>query len=316
MHSSKYRYCPLFQLNSAVSATCWALRNSESLPPFNGPLPQPNDGILAAIIGYYQLSVFNFVYFFLTVLMINFLSNCTLTGWSQLQQTVIVNTSKFLPLYLHISGGHVNARLTQENRAGIQYGDQFFQDIRPHPPFRLGIPRIAALIQPTLEVTKTTECACTDNIPDANDETCVMLQLPFPRVSLQHSINLYMNSMEVQVCYRCGQTQRRKTTKAFRNATPVIAVSIERVDHATGERIDLDANITSPYITLPFMAEGLETRYELASALLRTTGVHYVSLLRHFNTNKFYRVSDNHEPTVLGPQEIRKAEIFLFIRVN
>lgn len=247
--------------------------------------------------------------------MIYFHSNCTLTGWSQLQQTVVVNSSKFLPLYLHISGGHVNALLTQENRAGIQYGDQFFQDVRPHLPFRLGIPRISALIHPTFEVTKTTECACTDNRPDVNDETCVLLQLPFPRTSLQDSINLYMTSMEVQVCFRCGERQKKTTTKAFRDATPVIAISIERVDYQTRKRIDLDVNITSRYITLPFMEEGMEARYELASALLRTTGVHYVSLLRNFDTGNFYRVSDNHEPTVPGPQEIRKAEIFLFIRV-
>ena len=261
-------------------------------------------------------SFFIFVQFFiLTVLMlIYFLSNCTLTGWSQLQQTVIVNSAKFLPLYLYISGGHVNALLTQQNRTGIQQGDQFFQDIRPHLPFRLGIPRISELIHPTFEVTKTTECGCNDNIPDVNDETCVLLHLPFPRISLQHAINLYMTSMEVQVCYRCGQRQKTTTKKAFRNATPVIAISIERVD-SKGKPINLDANINSPYITLPYMAEGLDARYELASALLRTSGVHYVSLLRNFETNDFLRVSDNHEPTVAGIQEIRKAEIFLFIRV-
>ena len=245
--------------------------------------------------------------------MIYFLSNCTLTGWSQLQQTVVVNSAKFLPLYYYIAGGHVNALLTQENRTGIQYGDQFFQDIRPHPPFRLGIPRISALIHPTFEVTKTTVCGCTDKIPDVNDETCVLIQLPFPRVSLQHSINLYMTSMEVQVCYRCGQRQKKTTKKAFRDATPVIAISIERVD-SKGKKIDLDANINSRYITLPYMAEGLEARYELASALFRTSGDHYVSLLRNFETEHFLRVSDNHEPTVPGLQEIRKAEIFLFVR--
>ena len=246
--------------------------------------------------------------------MIHFFSNCTLTGWSQLQQTVVVNSAKFLPLYLYISGGHVNALLTQKNRTGIQQGDQFFHDIRPHLGFRLGIPEISKLIHPTFEVTKTTTCGCNDNRPDVNDETCVLLHLPFPLRSLQHAINLHMTSMEVRICFRCGERQKIKTTKALRDATPVIAISIERVD-SEGKKIDKDANIDSRYIKMPFFAEGLEVRYELASALLRTSGQHYVSLLRNFETDDFYRVSDNHEPTEPGVQEIRKAEIFLFIRV-
>ena len=110
------------------------------------------------------------------------------------------------------------------------------------------------------------------------------------------------------------EKQKIKTTKALRDATPVIAISIERVD-SEGKKIDKDANIDSRYIKMPFFAEGLEVRYELASALLRTSGQHYVSLLRNFETDDFYRVSDNHEPTEPGVQEIRKAEIFLFIRV-
>ena len=104
------------------------------------------------------------------VLMIYFISNCTIAGWSQLQQTVVVDSSKFLPLYLYISGGHANAVLSQANRTGIQYGDQFFQDVRPHHPHRLGIPTISALIHPTFEVIKRTECECTDNSPDWNDK--------------------------------------------------------------------------------------------------------------------------------------------------
>ncbi len=205
--------------------------------------------------------------------MIYFISNRTITGWSQLQQTVIVDARKFLPLYLHISGGHLNAALTQTNRAGIQQGDQFFQDVRPDPTFRLGIPTISAMIHPTFEVIKTTECACNDNSQDWNDETSVVIQLPFPLSprTLQDSINSFLTSKEVKICWRCNQRQIITTTKRLRKATPVLAISIERVDHNTGKRIDLDVNITTPVIRLPVIAEELVANYELTSAIQRTT---------------------------------------------
>ena len=209
----------------------------------------------------------------------------------------------------------MNAVLTQTNRAGIQQGDQFFQDVRPDPTFRLGIPRISAMIHPTFEVIKTTECACTDNSPDWNDETSVLIQLPFPPRSLQESINSFMTSKEGQNCWRCKQRQRITTTKKMRDATPVLAISIERVDHKTGKRIDLDANINRLVINLPVIAEGLVAKYELISALQRTTGVHFVSLLRG-ESGQFIRVSDNHDIEVAGVTDIRKAEIFLFKKIG
>merc|ERR1712008_115662 len=50
-------------LNAAITATCWALKSSGVLNPIRGPLPTPNDGILAALL-----------------------------SWSQLDQTTIVNS--------------------------------------------------------------------------------------------------------------------------------------------------------------------------------------------------------------------------------
>ena len=211
----------------------------------------------------------------------------------------------------------MNAVLTQTNRAGIQQGDQFFQDVRPDPTFRLGISTISAMIHPTFEVIKTTECACTDNSQDWNDETSVVIQLPFPHSprTLQDAINSFLTSKEVKICLRCRQRQRITTTKRLRDATPVLAISVERVDHKTGKRIDLDVNITTPLIRLPVIAEELVANYELTSAIQRTTGVHFVSLLRG-ESGQFIRVSDNHDIEVAGVTDIRKAEIFLFKKIG
>ena len=46
-------------------------------------------------------------------------------AWSQPRVPTIVNSNRFFPWYIQLSGGNrVNIR---ENRTGIQYGDQFLQ---------------------------------------------------------------------------------------------------------------------------------------------------------------------------------------------
>ena len=101
-----------------------------------------------------------------------------------------------------------------------------------------------------------------------------MIELPFPQRTLQESINSFLTSKEGKLCWRCSKRQRITTTKRLRDATPVLAISIERVDHKTGKRINEDVNITSPFIRLPVIGDGLEAKYELTSAVQRTTGVH------------------------------------------
>ena len=151
-------------LNAAITATCWALKSSGVLNPIQGPLPTPKDGILAALL-----------------------------AWSQLEKTTIVNSYKFFPLYLAVSGG-ANAI----SRTGNQYADQFFQDVLPDPPTRIGIPELSKYMHPYVWIsTKAGNCNCWNTLSEKREKLAV-LNLAFPRISLAQSLIEKFGSPQIQ----------------------------------------------------------------------------------------------------------------------
>ena len=73
--------------------TCKSLGEAKVLPPFQGDLPSPRDGIDQAII-----------------------------AWAQVKQTTVVDSDAFKSLYLRHTGGDA-----AKYRTGVQQADQFFQ---------------------------------------------------------------------------------------------------------------------------------------------------------------------------------------------
>ena len=187
--------------------------------------------------------------------------------------------------------------------------DQFFHDVRPDPPRHLGLPRTSDLIHPTFRMVTTQSCRCTEG--DEFDEKVVLINIAFPRISLQNSINEYLDSATMPRCRHCNQFRREVTRRRLIHATPVIAVAFQRVSYETGQRIPDLAAIDSFFLNFPTIQENVPARYELISAIQYTGGVHFVSLLRSRN-GRFVRVSDNHPPTVAGCLDFRRTEIFLF----
>ena len=83
-------------MNLGITGVLYGLRRSGALPQYQGALPQPRAGVENAMI-----------------------------AWAQPRRPTIVNSNRFFPWYIQLSGGNrVNIR---ENRTGIQYGDTFLQ---------------------------------------------------------------------------------------------------------------------------------------------------------------------------------------------
>ena len=92
----------------------------------------------------------------------------------------------------------------------------------------------------------------------------------------------------------------------------LLAVTIARIDYATGTRIN-DLAQVQDQIAVPVFArnENRTVKYTLNSAILPTPG-HFVALLKH--RNAFFRVSDAHRPQPADLLDIRRAEIFIFTK--
>ena len=272
-------------VTAGITGVWGALRDSDALPPHDGALPQPQDGIQNAMI-----------------------------AWAQVDCLTIVDSDRFFPLYLAISGGD-QAR-NRQNRTGIQYGDQFLQDIMPHANFRPGIPILSDLIHPTFRIETTFGlCQCRDiKETIVADEKWASVNLDFPRIDLQRSLDTYANENQVSNCPICNQIRRESVRRQLVHATPIIAVTIARIQQDTGQRIqDL---VTVPVeVEIPVVDRALPARFTLKSAILPTASAHFVSLLRSRN-GQYIRVSDAHIPTVAGRNEIRKAEIYIYGRVS
>ena len=274
-------------LNAAITATCWALKSSGVLNPIQGPLPTPKDGILVALL-----------------------------AWSQLEHTTIVNSYKFFPLYLAVSGG-ANAI----SRTGNQYADQFFQDVLPDPLTRIGIPELSKYMHPYVWIsTKAGNCNCR-NIFTEKREKLAVLNLAFPRISLAQSLLEKYGKPQIQVnrqCPNCGYMGHTiTTTTTITEASQILTISIERIEHKTGHRIDNLVTIqevsSNHDISLP-LKDGGHVNYTLVAAIIPKQN-HFVALLKS-SEGIFIEVNDDIKPIIVGPEEIAKAEIFIFRRIN
>ena len=277
-------------LNAAITATCWALKSLGVLNPIRGPLPKPKDGILAALL-----------------------------AWSQLEKTTIVNSYKFFPLYLAVSGG-ANAI----SRTGNQYADQFFQDVLPDPPTRTGIPELSKYMHPYVWIsTKNGNCSNCNcrNIFSEKKEKLAVLNLAFPRISLAQSLLEKFGKPQIQVirqCPNCGHKGHTiTTTTTITEASQIFVISIERIEHKTRHIINNLVTIqevsTNHDISLP-LKDGGHVNYTLVAAIIPKQN-HFVALLKS-SEGLFIEVNDDMKPIIVGPEEIGKAEIFIFRRIN
>ena len=257
------------------------------LNPIRGPLPTPKDGILAALL-----------------------------AWSQLEQTTIVNSYKFFPLYLAVSGG-ANAI----SRTGNQYADQFFQDVLPDPLTRMGIPELSKYMHPYVWIsTKAGNCNCR-NIFSEKKEKLAVLNLAFPRISLAQSLLEKLGKPQIQVNRRCSNCGHKghtiTTTTTITEASQILAISIERIEHETRHIIKNLVKIqevsSNHDISLP-LKDGGHVNYTLVAAIIPKQN-HFVALLKS-SEGLFIEVNDDMKPMIVGPEEIGKAEIFIFRRVN
>ena len=276
-------------LNAAITATCWALKSSGVIivKGVQGRLARAKDSILAALL-----------------------------AWSQLEQTTIVNSYKFFPLYLAVSGG-ANAI----SRTGNQYADQFFQDVLPDPLTRIGIPELSKYMHPYVWIsTKAGNCNC-GNIFSEKKEKLAVLNLAFPRISLAQSLLEKYGKPQIQVnrqCPNCGHIGHTiTTTTTITEASQILAISIERIEHKTGHRINNLVTIqevsSNHDISLP-LKDGGHVNYTLVAAIIPKQN-HFVALLKN-SEGIFIEVNDDIKPIIVGPEEIGKAEIFIFRRIN
>ena len=274
-------------LNAAITATCWALKSLLVVKSIHRPLPMPKDGILVALL-----------------------------AWSQLEQTTIVNSHKFFPLYLAVSGG-ANAI----SRTGNQYADQFFQDVLPDPPTRIGIPELSKYMHPYVWIsTKAGNCNCWNTLSEKREKLAV-LNLAFPRISLAQSLLEKFGRPQIQVirqCSNCGQKGCTiTTTTTITEASQILTISIERNEHKTGHGINNLVTIqevsSNHDISLP-LKDGGHVNYTLVAAIIPKQN-HFVALLKS-REGVFIEVNDDMKPMIVGPEEIGKAEIFIFRRIN
>ena len=134
--------------------------------------------------------------------------------------------------------------------------------------FRPGIPLISQFVHPTFRI-ETTLGVCNCRAQEATtvvDEQWASINLLFPRISLQQSLNTYTNETLVTNCPVCNQLRRESVRRQLVHATPVIGITIARVDHATSRRIPDLVNVQNQ-ITMPMVESGALARYEITSAI-------------------------------------------------
>ena len=97
-----------------------------------------------------------------------------------------------------------------------------------------------------------------------------------------------------------------------------ISCILSRLDINTQQQIK-DLIAAPDEIKLPLAADSVvenssrNVSYKLSTAILPTPG-HFQALLKH--GDRYYKVSDAHRPTLAGRLDIRRAEIYVFIRVE
>ena len=180
---------------------------------------------------------------------------------------------------------------------------------------------LSGYIHPTLRsVTRYSKCKCpnAEEQLDLTEEKWALLYLNFPRLGLQSALDDFFNETLMVDCRICKQLRQEKTKRSLVVAPQVLAVSISRLDINTQEQIR-DLVIAPDEIKLPLAADSVvetSTRnvsYKISAAILPTPG-HFQALLK--KGDRYYRVSDAHRPTLAGRLDIRRAEIYLFIRIE
>jgi hypothetical protein len=224
-----------------------------------------------------------------------------------------VNSSSFFPLYLEASGG-----ANVISRTGHQYADQFFQDVLPDTGIgRAGIPKISEYMHPTIRTiitkSRTGNCTCVELIVSDITEKCALLNLSFPRVSLARSLKeKFDGQVQFTKCSKCGNIREDLTQMILIEAPQIIAVSVQRIEHKTRKIIDdlVIINEESSEHDIFLTKKDSHVVYRLAAAIQPTKN-HFVALLKSTD-GEFIKVDDDKKPSLAEPEEIGKAEIYIF----
>ena len=261
-------------LNAAITATCWALRCPTFLLPYLGPLPSPRDGIQAA-------------YF----------------AWSQLEQTTIVDSSKFLPLYLELTDKAEGT--TSRNDFIGEFIELFYL-----------IPGFSEHIHPTFKIsTFHGPCKCYPTQEGLEEINSKVQKLPLLHLvpstrSIASSLTEFATQTQFKSCPNCGQKVQESIKRGLFKAPSIIAISIQR-------------NKDNDLITISDYGQEhdvkvlgtVETNYTLIATIQKLSKNHYVANLKS-PKGSIIQVDDNKKPVIVTQEEIRKSEIFLFRKID
>ena len=259
-------------LNAAITATCWALRCPTSLPPYHGALPSPQDGIQAA-------------YF----------------AWSQLEQTTIVDSSKFLPLYLELTDKAEG--MTSENESVGEFIKLFYL-----------IPGFSEHIHPTFKISMFHgPCKCYPTQEGLEEVNSKVQKLPLlhlePTRSIASSLIEFATQTQFLPCPQCGQKRQESIKRGLIKAPSIIAISIQRDNNDLVTISDY-----GPEHDVKVLGTE-ETHYTLIATIQPSTPNHYVANLKS-PKGSIIQVDDNKKPVIVTQEEIGKSEIFLFRKIN
>ena len=261
-------------LNAAITATCWALRCPTLLLSYLGPLPSPRDGIQAA-------------YF----------------AWSQLEQTTIVDSSKFLPLYLELTDKAEGT--TSRNDFIGEFIELFYL-----------IPGFSEHIHPTFKIsTFHGPCKCYPTQEGLEEINSKVQKLPLLHLvpstrSIASSLTEFATQTQFKSCPNCGQKVQESIKRGLFKAPSIIAISIQR-------------NKDNDLITISDYGQEhdvkvlgtVETNYTLIATIQKLSKNHYVANLKS-PKGSIIQVDDNKKPVIVTQEEIRKSEIFLFRKID
>ena len=111
--------------------------------------------------------------------------------------------------------------------------------------------------------------------------------------------------------------RKNNYTVEFENDLTDTNFSIETIEHKTGHGINNLVTIqevsSNHDISLP-LKDGGHVNYTLVAAIIPKQN-HFVALLKS-REGVFIEVNDDMKPIIVGPEEIGKAEIFIFRRIN
>ena len=180
---------------------------------------------------------------------------------------------------------------------------------------------LSQYIHPLLRfVTRFSKCKCPNAEEQLNfaEEKWALLNINFPRLGIQSALDGFVNEQIMADCPTCKQLRQETTERSLVEAPQVLAISISRLDIDTRQQIK-DLVATPDIINLPLAADSVvepstrKVSYKLSAAILPTPG-HFLALIQH--GGRCYKVSDAHQPELAGRLDIRRAEIYLFTKVD